>query len=84
MEGHLQTSMNMWVDNNNIKHRLLSYICSQPGHNTYYIDDSSGGTRVAAGILHKEEEIIIRLNDSASVMDAEMKPKLIALEEATG
>ena len=37
-----------------------------------YTDDSSDGTRVAVAVVHKEEEIIIILNDSASVLDVEM------------
>ena len=32
---------------------------------------------------HKEEEIIIRLNDSASVVDAEMTVIRLALEDAS-
>ena len=56
-----------------LKQRSLEYIRSQPD-NTYYIytDGSSDGTRVADNVVHKEKEIIIRLNDSASVLDAEM------------
>ena len=33
--------------------------------------------------MHKEEEIIIRLNDSASVLDAEMTDISLALEDAS-
>ena len=55
-----------------LKQRSLEYIRSQPDDNTYYTDGSSDGTGVAAAAVHKEEEIIIRLNDSASVLDAEM------------
>ena len=55
-----------------LKQRLLEYIRSQPEDNTYYTDGSIDGTRVAAAVVHKKEEIIIRLNDSASVLDAEM------------
>ena len=33
-----------------------------------------------AACVHKEEEIIIRLNDSASVLDAEMTAIRVALE----
>ena len=32
------------------------------------------------GVVHKEEEIIIRLNDSASVLDAKMTAIRVALE----
>ena len=55
-----------------LKQRSLEYIRSQPDDNTYYTDGSSDRTRVAAAVVHKEEEISIRLNDSASVLDAEM------------
>ena len=54
-----------------LKQRLLAYIRSQPDDYTYYTDGSSDGTRVAAAVVHKTEEIIIRLNDSASVLDSE-------------
>ena len=66
-----------------LKQRSLEYICSQPDDNTYYTDGSSGGTRVAAAVVHKEEEIIIRFNDSASVLDAEMNAIRLALENDT-
>ena len=33
--------------------------------------------------VHKEEEIIIRLNDSASLLDAEMTAIRVALEDAS-
>ena len=59
------------------------YIRSQPDDNTYYIDASSAGTRVAAAVVHKEEEIRIILNDSASVLDAEMTAIRVALENAS-
>ena len=65
-----------------LKHRLLEYIRSQPDGNTYYTVGSSDGTRVAAAVVHKKEEIIIRLNDSASVLDAEMTAIRLALENA--
>ena len=39
-------------------------------------------TRVAALVVHKKEEIIIRLNDSASVLDAEMTAIRLVLENA--
>ena len=55
-----------------LKQRSLEYICTQPDNNTYYIDGLSDGTRVAAALVHKEEEILIRLNDLVSVLDAEM------------
>ena len=51
-----------------LKQRSLEYIGSRPDDNTYYPDGSSDWTRVAAAVVHKEEEIIIRLNDSASVL----------------
>ena len=38
---------------------------------------------MAAAVVHKEEEIIIRLNDSASVQDAEMTAIGVALENAS-
>ena len=66
-----------------LKHRSLEYIRSQPDDNTYYTDGSSDRTRVAAEGVHKEEEIIIRLNDSASVLDAEMTAIRVALENAS-
>ena len=66
-----------------LKQRSLDYICSQPDDNTYYTDGSSDGTRVAATVVHKEEEIIIRLNNSTSVLDAEMTAIRLALEDAT-
>ena len=65
-----------------LKQRSQAYIRSQPDDNTYYTDGSSDGTRVAPAVVHKTEEIIIRLNDSASVLDAEMTA--IALEDASG
>ena len=43
-----------------LKQRSLEYIRSQPDDNTYYTNGSSDGTRVAAAVVHKEEEIIIR------------------------
>ena len=38
---------------------------------------------MVATVVHKEEEIIIRLNDSASVLDAEMTAKRVPLENAS-
>ena len=38
---------------------------------------------MAAAVVHKEEEIIIRLHESASVMDAEMTTIRVALENAS-
>ena len=64
--------------------RSLAYIRSQPDKNMYYTDGSIDGIWVAAEIVHKEEEIIIRVNDSAFVLDAEMTALRIALEEASG
>ena len=43
-----------------LKQRSLEYIRSQPDDNTYYTDGSSDGTQVAAAVVHKKEEIIIR------------------------
>ena len=37
---------------------------------------------MAAEVVHKEEEIIIRINDSASVLDAEMTAIQVAIENA--
>ena len=67
-----------------LKQRSLAYIRSQPDDNTYYTDGSSDGTRVAAAVVHKTEEISIRLNDSASVLDTEMTAIRLALEDASG
>ena len=50
----------------------------------YYTDGSSDGIHMAAAVLHKEEEIIIRRNDSASVLDAEMTAIRIAQEDTSG
>ena len=47
-----------------LKQISLECIRSQPDNNTYYTDGSSHGTRVAAAVLHKEEEKLIILNDS--------------------
>ena len=38
---------------------------------------------MTTAVVHKEEEIIIRLNDSASVLDAEMTVIRVALENAS-
>ena len=67
-----------------LKQRSLAYIRSQPDDNTYYTDGSSDGTWVAAAVVHKTEEMIVRLNDSASVLDAEMTAIRLALEDASG
>ena len=66
-----------------LKPRSLEYIRSRPDDQTYYTDGSSDRTRVAAAVVHKKEEIIIRLNDSASVLDAEITAIGIALENAS-
>ena len=55
-----------------LKQRSLEYIRFQAEDNTYYTDCSSDVARVAAAVVHKEEEIIIGLNDSTAVLDAEM------------
>ena len=39
---------------------------------------------MAVAVVHKTEEIIIRLNDSASVLDAELTAIRLALEDASG
>ena len=39
---------------------------------------------MAAAVVHKRGEIIITLNDSASVLDAEMTAIQLALEDASG
>ena len=39
---------------------------------------------MAAAAVHKTEEMIIRLNDSASVLDAEMTAIRLALEDDSG
>ena len=66
-----------------MKQRSLEYLRSQPDDNTYYTDDSSDGTWVAVAVVHKEEDIIIRLNDFPSVLDAEMTAIRVALENAS-
>ena len=66
-----------------LRHRSLEYIRSQPDDNTYYTDDSSDEARVATTVVHTEEEIIIRLNDSASVLDAGMDAIRVTLENAS-
>ena len=38
---------------------------------------------MAAAVVHKEEEIIIRLNDSAYVLDAKMTAIRVAIENAS-
>ena len=60
--------------------REMTYI--HPDNNTFYTDGSGDGSRAAAAIVHKEEDIFIRLNDSASLMDAEMTAIQIILEES--
>ena len=72
-----------WMEGTEILKQIsLEYTRSQPDDNTYYTDGSSDGTRVAAAVVHKEEEIIIRLNDFASVLDAEMTTIRVALGSA--
>ena len=66
-----------------LKQRSLEYIRSQPDDNTNYTDGSSDGRRVASAVVHKEEEIITRLNKSAFVLDAEMTAIRVALENAS-
>ena len=66
-----------------LKQRSLKYIRSQPDDNTYYTDSSSDETRVAAAVVHNEGEIIIRPNDSAYVMSAELIALRVALEDAS-
>ena len=66
-----------------LKQRSLEYIRSQPDDNTYYTDGSRDGEGVAATVVHKTEEIIIRFHDSASVLDAEMTAIRLALENAS-
>ena len=65
-----------WEGTEILKQRSLEYIRSQPDDNTYYTDGSSDRTRVAA-------EIIIRLKDSASVLDDEKTAIRVALENAS-
>ena len=66
-----------------LKQRSLEYIRSQPDDLTYHTDGSSNGARVVAAVVHMEEEIIIRLNDSASALDAEMTAIRVAQENAS-
>ncbi len=49
---------------------------------TYFTDGSSDGHRVGAAFVHNGEEVSFRLNDSASVLDAEMMAILAALADA--
>ena len=60
--------------------RALMYISRQHPDTTiaYYTDGSSDGQHVAAAYVREEEESVRRLNDSASVMDAEMMAILMA------
>ena len=66
-----------------LKQRSLEHIRSQPDNNTYYTDGSRDGTRMATAVVHKEEEIIIRLNDFISVLNTEMTAIRVALENAS-
>ena len=69
-----------------LKQRSLEYYITSvlnQTDNTYYTDDSSDETRVAAAVVDTEEEIFIRLNDSASVLDAEVTTICVALEDAS-
>ena len=66
-----------------VKQNALTYINSQPDDSTYYTDGSSDGNCVAAAFVHQDEETIMRLNNSASVLDAEMMAILMALLNAT-
>ena len=54
-----------------------------PNERIRYTDGSSDGTRVMTAVVHKEEEIIIILNDSASVLDAGMTAIRVVLENAS-
>ena len=52
----------MWIlyaESRPTKQRSLQYIRSQPDDNTYFIDASSDGTRVATEVVHKEEDQMI-------------------------
>ena len=51
---------------------------------TYYTNGSSDWKRVVVEIVHTDENIINRINDSASVLDAEMTVIHIAIEETNG
>ena len=66
-----------------LKQRSLEYIRSQPDDNTCYTAGSSDGTRVNAAVVHKEEELIIRLNDLASILNTELTTIQIELENAS-
>ena len=66
-----------------LKQRSLEYTRSEPDDIMYYTDGSGDRTRMATAVVHKEEEIIIRLNDSASVLVAEMTAIREALENAS-
>ena len=49
---------------------------------TYYTDGSSNERRVGAAFVTKERHISIRLNDDATVLDAEMTAIFAALVDA--
>ena len=49
---------------------------------TYYTDGSSNGRRVGAAFVTEERQISIRLNDDATVLDAEMTAIFAALVDA--
>ena len=66
-----------------VKQNAFTYINSQPDNSPYYTDGSSDGNCVAAAFVHQDEETIMRLNNSASVLDAEMMAILMALLNAT-
>ena len=59
-----------------LKRGSLEYIRYLPDDLTYYTDGSSDETRV-------EEEIIIRLNETASVLDAEQTVIRVAVENTS-
>ena len=71
----------IWKGTEVLNQRSLAYITSQQDNNTYYTDGSSDGMRGASAIVRKEEEIIIRLNDSASNLHDEMTAIQIALKK---
>ena len=51
-------------------------------HINYYTDDSSNGRRVGAAFVTEERQISIRLNDDATVLDAELTAIFAALVDA--
>ena len=62
----------------------LEFINNAPPHITavYYTDGSCDGRHVAAAYVTDAEEMVFRLNDTASVVDAELTAILLAIGDA--